>query len=230
TLKVRYSAGVRIGEPEARQILSRVQELAAGTPRPVLVELAGLGSVASSAMTLFANRLPASCMALVGMSPVDVAVAKFFNTVHRPPYPVEYFSSYPHALAWLGRGPQNAGHGDPGRPGLPHASAPHPGHPARATAAAPGPERDTSLSCQTAGPEQPARQARLRQKLARVFAPGAVPDAAGRPHAGTGAAGPGPEQPARPVAADTLRQVTEAYHGKTRSKSFPKATAVAGAL
>ncbi|NKX55387.1 DUF7793 family protein [Arthrobacter mobilis] len=248
TIRVRYSAGVRIREPEAQQILSRVQELAGGRLRPVLVELAGLGSISAAAMALFANRLPVSRMALVGMSPVDVAVAKFFSTVHRPPYPVEYFSSSPEALAWLGPESRESGSADPGPSGPVPTSAgayasafpdsgpavpgpggiPGPARRASGTSGAQVPDRDADRSHrQAAIPERPTRAARLRKKLAGMFTRAAAPEAAGGRHQRTGIDTP---PPARPVSAETLRQVTEAFHGRTGSKSFPKALAVAAAL
>lgn len=248
-IQVRYSAGIRIGETEARQMLSHVQQLAGGRARPMLVELAGLGSISSPAMAQFADRLPVCRMALVGMSPVDVAVAKFFNKVHRPPYPVEYFSSRPDAMAWLRQEPEEAGTGNPRPSGLPRASAagsapaaPDHGHPAptpagtpgttrpaRGTAGATGPGRETNRSRrQAARPERPTRPGRIRQKLTGMFAPAAVPDTASGRDGGTGPETPSP--PARPLSAETLQQVTDAYRGRTGSKSFPKAAAIAGAL
>lgn len=249
TVHVRYSANVHVGATEAQQILALVEELAAGRLRPMLVELAGLGSVSAAAMALFSKRLPVCRLALVGMSPVDMAVATFFNKVHRPPYPVAYFSSCPDAVAWLAQQSLEAETEDSPQPELPPATAggsaeaapdrrpPAPSRsstsgpvrPARGTAADPGREKNRAGE-QAAGPQQPTRQAWLRQKLVRLFVPGSAADTTGGRHGSTGPDIPDPEPPARPVPAETLQQVTDGYHGKTRSKSFPKAIAVAGAL
>ncbi|MCG2621865.1 hypothetical protein LVY72_08030 [Arthrobacter sp. I2-34] len=223
TVHVRYSANVHVGATEARQILSLVEELAAGRLRPMLVELAGLGSVSAAAMALFSKRLPVCRLALVGMSPVDMAVATFFNKVHRPPYPVAYFSSCPDAVAWLAQQSLEAETEDSPQPELPHATAGG----SAAAARAPGP---ASTSGQAAGPQQTTGPARLWKKLARLFVPGSAADTTGGRHGGSGPDTLGPKIPARPVPAETRQQVTDGYHGKTGSKSFPKAIAIAVAL
>ncbi|MFD1211450.1 hypothetical protein ACFQ36_05285 [Arthrobacter sp. GCM10027362] len=235
---VRWAAGFRVEELHARSVLARAHELGGGSLHQWLVELSAIASASPAAMAAFARRSSISRMALVGSSPADGTLAKFFHAVHRPPYPVKYFTSHADALAWLKE--YSGGSPGTGAGQLPPADMLRdspaesvPAGPVRIPAAAPGP---AEAGARRSHPHPPGRgrQTRrmgFRKTLTGMVAAALGPAAADVPRTdGTVPGNPDPAPQERHVPAETLARVAAAYRGRTRLKSFPRALAVAGAL
>lgn len=100
-LFLRWTAGVHIGEEDARAAMELVNDMCGGTGRPLLIDMAGTASVSRGARTVFTRSSCASKIALLGTSPVDRVLVNFFLGVYTPPCPTRYFTSHREALQWL---------------------------------------------------------------------------------------------------------------------------------
>jgi hypothetical protein len=98
---VRWPLDAIVKEPDASAAISGIRELCGDGPRPLLVDMQGMRCASSGALTKFARCLPATRMALVGTSPVERTIVEFFRAIHRPSYPVSYFTQESKALEWL---------------------------------------------------------------------------------------------------------------------------------
>ena len=175
----------------------------------MLVDMHGMRSASSAALTKFAQCLPTTKMALVGTSPVEQTIVQFFRTIHRPTYPATYFTADAEALQWL--------------TGERYASAPAVvGETRQKVDPAPGAVADTSI---------PTRRFRMSRALAGLVRP--TTDAQAEPPSSpiqTPTADKlALERPSQ-LSAETLHLIAKAFRGKTHSKAFSMALVVAESL
>ena len=206
---VRWPSHASIEEPDALATISLIEELSGNEPRPMLVDMHGMRSVSSAALTKFAQCLPTTKMALVGTSPVEQTIVQFFRTIHRPTYPATYFTADAEALQWLA--------------GERYASAPAVvGETRQKVDPAPGAVADTSI---------PTRRFRMSRAFAGLVRP--TTDAQAEPPSSPIQAPTADklalERPSQ-LSAETLHLIAKAFRGKTHSKAFSMALVVAESL
>ncbi|WP_459333134.1 DUF7793 family protein [Arthrobacter sp. Hz1] len=103
-LRLRWARGISIVEEDARLAMGRVNELCAGTSRPMLVDMATTEAVSRGARTVFGLPCSASRIALLGSSQVDKVIANFILGVSTLPCPTRFFTTESVALDWLREG------------------------------------------------------------------------------------------------------------------------------
>jgi len=81
--------------------MDRVNEMCAGRPTPLLIDMATTESVSRAARAVFAKRCDASAIALLGSSAVDRVLANFFLGVNSAPVPTRFFTNSDEAVRWL---------------------------------------------------------------------------------------------------------------------------------
>jgi hypothetical protein len=86
---------------DAHAAMARVNEIAAGSEYPMLVDMASTEAVTRQATSFFSFPCAASRIALLGSGPVDRVVANFTLGVHSPPCPTRFFTSRDEAMKWL---------------------------------------------------------------------------------------------------------------------------------
>jgi hypothetical protein len=96
-----WRRGTRITGELARAAIKRLDELADGRKRPLLVDMRGTASLTREGRQAFAEECSASRIALLGESAVDRVIANFTLSVIVMAMPTRYFTSEPAALAWL---------------------------------------------------------------------------------------------------------------------------------
>lgn len=100
-LRLVWARGVVIDAANAQLAMDRVNDLCAGTPTPLLIDMATTQSVSRAARAVFAKRCDASAIALLGTSAVDKVLANFFLGVNAAPVPTRFFTSSDDAVRWL---------------------------------------------------------------------------------------------------------------------------------
>ncbi|TFD75131.1 STAS/SEC14 domain-containing protein [Cryobacterium psychrophilum] len=103
-LLLRWRLGVHIQVEDARAAMAQVNEVCQQEQHAMLVDMAAVGSVSREARAVWPIPCSASRIALLGKSPVDRVLAKFFLGVHVPPCPTRFFTSRSEAIDWLGAG------------------------------------------------------------------------------------------------------------------------------
>jgi hypothetical protein len=103
-VRLSWAEGLRITGPLARDAVGMVDELNAGSERPLLVDMTGTATLTREARMAFTEKCSASMIALLGRSAVDGVIANFALGVSAPPVPTRFFTSDPAALAWLRHG------------------------------------------------------------------------------------------------------------------------------
>lgn len=99
---VRWPLNATLELPEALATISRIEKLTGDESSPLLlVDMRGMRYASSAVLRQFAQALSATRMALVGASPVEQTIGQFFQAIHRPSYPVSYFTQDSEALEWL---------------------------------------------------------------------------------------------------------------------------------
>lgn len=101
--RVALPAGKHISSALAQSAAQVAAQLAAGKPRPVMVDITGILSIDREARNLIGRATSASAVAIVGSSPVDRVVGNFILGAEPPDYPVQFFSAAAEALLWLDR-------------------------------------------------------------------------------------------------------------------------------
>lgn len=101
-----WPRGVTITGPSARHALDAVNQICAGTERPMLVDMATTKSVAREARVVFGQKCAASRIAMLGRSPVDRVIANFAlgRISPRPPCPTKFFTDRDQAFDFLREG------------------------------------------------------------------------------------------------------------------------------
>jgi len=100
-LRLQWARGVVIDALNAQRAMDRVNELCAGQPTPLLIDMATTESVSRAARAVFAKRCDASAIALLGSSAVDRVLANFFLGVNSAPVPTRFFTNSDEAVRWL---------------------------------------------------------------------------------------------------------------------------------
>ena len=95
-----WQPGVNLTDADVRAAMDKVDEVASGKPRPLLVEMTDT-TVSSLGRAAFSWPSAASRIALLGSSPVDAVVASFRHPDSFP-CPTRFFTSVEQALEWLG--------------------------------------------------------------------------------------------------------------------------------
>ena len=108
-VRLSWRAGLSIDGPLATRAMALVDEVNAGEPRPLLVDMTGTAQLTREGRTAFGHRCSASRIALLGRSEVDRVIANFALGVTRVPVPTRFFTSEPAARAWLAVGLRGAG-------------------------------------------------------------------------------------------------------------------------
>ena len=99
-----WAPGLSVTGDRAVEAMRRVDEVNAGTERPLLVDMTGTATLTRDARTTFTRRCSASAIALLGRSSVDRVIANFALGVSAVPVPTRFFTSQPAAEQWLLRG------------------------------------------------------------------------------------------------------------------------------
>lgn len=100
-LHVRWTPGAVVTEIEATALKNRAAELSAGRALPMLVEMASMKSIDRRAAEIFSAPWPLARMALVGASPVDSVIARFYASRHDHSCPTRFFTSLDEAMTWV---------------------------------------------------------------------------------------------------------------------------------
>lgn len=100
-LHLRWAPGSVVKESDAKALMNRAAALSAGRALPLLVDMAGLKWIDRRAQEAFASPWPLARAALVGVSPVDKAIADFYMARHKPAHPTRFFTSRDEAMKWL---------------------------------------------------------------------------------------------------------------------------------
>ncbi|MEP6979396.1 MAG: STAS/SEC14 domain-containing protein [Nakamurella sp.] len=100
-IRLRWTEGVIISEPAARIAAAYVNQLSSDRRRPMVVDMSLTAAVTRQARTVFLEPGAASCIALLGRSPVDRVIANFVLGVSNLPCPTRFFTSETAALEWL---------------------------------------------------------------------------------------------------------------------------------
>ncbi|MGO4228346.1 STAS/SEC14 domain-containing protein [Arthrobacter sp. YAF34] len=100
-LRLQWARGVVIDAPNAQRAMDRVNDMCAGRPTPLLIDMATTESVSRAARAVFAKRCDASAIALLGSSAVDRVLANFFLGVNSAPVPTRFFTNSDEAARWL---------------------------------------------------------------------------------------------------------------------------------
>jgi len=100
-----WSPGSHVSEEDADSAVTTMNQICAGTGggKPLLVDMRNAGVTSSGARDVFAMPHAALRVALLGESPVDEVIARFFTRAHRPARPTRYFTSESEAIIWLSR-------------------------------------------------------------------------------------------------------------------------------
>lgn len=105
-VRLTWAPGLRIDRTLAEQAMTLVDDLNAGRQRPLLVDMTATAELTRGARAAFARPCSASCLALLGRSPVDRILANFALGVSGVPAPTRFFTDESDAITWLARGPR----------------------------------------------------------------------------------------------------------------------------
>lgn len=92
--------GSVVGESDAHAVMAKVAALCSGHKYPLLVDMAGMTWIDRAARNVFA-AWPLARMAIVGASPVDEVMVRFYMARHSPACPTRYFTCFDEARTWL---------------------------------------------------------------------------------------------------------------------------------
>ena len=98
---LRWARGNVITEADARAAVTAVNDLCSGMAFPLLVEMGNMTWLSCKAQNVFAASSHATRVALLGVSPVDWAIAHFYIGRRSPHTPTRYFASFSDAVTWL---------------------------------------------------------------------------------------------------------------------------------
>ncbi len=108
-VRLRWTAGLTVTGELARDAVAAVDQVCAGQPRPMLVDMAATAAVTREARVVFGQKSSASAIALLGKSAVDRVIANFVLGVSAVPVPTRFFTSEPAAVVWLQQAGDAAG-------------------------------------------------------------------------------------------------------------------------
>jgi hypothetical protein len=94
-------AGEHISQELAEVKAAEARALAAGVPRPLLIDISGVRSIDRDARAVLGDAQMSTAVALVGSGPVDRVLGNFVLGGQRPACPVTFFASKAEAIAWL---------------------------------------------------------------------------------------------------------------------------------
>ncbi|MBJ2122513.1 STAS/SEC14 domain-containing protein [Arthrobacter sp. MSA 4-2] len=94
-------AGEHVSKRLAESKSEEARALAAGVPRPLLIDIRGVKSIDRNARTALGAAEMSAAVALLGASPVDRVLGNFVMGSQEPRCPVAFFASRGEALAWL---------------------------------------------------------------------------------------------------------------------------------
>jgi hypothetical protein len=100
-LHLRWAPGQAINEEGALAAVAAAKKLCGSRRYPMLVTLAAPVWLSCRARKVLTLPGPATRIALLGSSPVDAVMAKFFLAGNAMPCPARYFTSADKAMAWL---------------------------------------------------------------------------------------------------------------------------------
>ena len=100
-LRLTWAPHVRITGELAKETVRIAEDLTAGVPRPLLVDITGEATTTREARGIYADTTAVSRMALLGRSAVNRIIANFTMLVDPPAIPVRYFTDESAALDWL---------------------------------------------------------------------------------------------------------------------------------
>jgi hypothetical protein len=100
-IRLKWTEGITITDESARIAAVFVNQVSADRRRPMIVDMTRTTAVTRQARTVFLEPGAASCIALLGRSPVDRVIANFVLGVSNLPCPTRFFTSEASALAWL---------------------------------------------------------------------------------------------------------------------------------
>lgn len=90
-------------ETDAREVMQKVVDLAAGNEYPLLFMVQGVRSVSFGVRKTFASGpWPVASVGIVAWSSVDWVAASFYLSRHPPACPARLFTLVPEAMRWLG--------------------------------------------------------------------------------------------------------------------------------
>lgn len=98
---VEWVARSNVTDDEAFSLVARADALCPDVCPPMLVVLNEMVSLSRGALKTFSHGLNIAAMALVGPSPVDRLLVRYFTEVHQPPYPTRHFTTVEEATTWL---------------------------------------------------------------------------------------------------------------------------------
>ncbi|MHA7264006.1 DUF7793 family protein [Arthrobacter sp. TMN-37] len=94
-------AGEHISRRLAEHKAEEARQLAAGVPRPLLIDIRGVKSIDRNARAILGAAQMSAAVALLGTSPVDRVLGNFVVGGQQPRCPVAFFTSRREAVAWL---------------------------------------------------------------------------------------------------------------------------------
>jgi hypothetical protein len=94
-------AGEHISQHLAEAKAAEARALAAGVPRPLLIDISGVKSIDRDARAVLGDARMSTAVALLGSSPVDRVLGNFVLGGRPPTCPVSFFASKSEAIAWL---------------------------------------------------------------------------------------------------------------------------------
>jgi hypothetical protein len=94
-------AGEHISQHLAETKAAEARALAAGVPRPLLIDISGVKSIDRDARAVLGDARMSTAVALLGSSPVDRVLGNFVLGGRHPTCPVSFFASKSEAIEWL---------------------------------------------------------------------------------------------------------------------------------
>ncbi|TDK27698.1 hypothetical protein E2F48_00715 [Arthrobacter crusticola] len=94
-------AGEHISRRLAESKAEQARALAAGVPRPLLIDIRGVKSIDRNARVVLGAAHVSVAVAVLGSSPVDRVLGNFLMGGKDAKSPVAFFASRSEALAWL---------------------------------------------------------------------------------------------------------------------------------
>ncbi|MDQ0636316.1 hypothetical protein QFZ40_004225 [Arthrobacter pascens] len=99
-IHLKWQPGVSLGAADVFNAMASVNDICAGLPHPLLVEMSDTETVSHSARAAFSTPCDASRIALLGSNPVDRVIANFRGT-ETYPCPTRFFLDRTEAIRWL---------------------------------------------------------------------------------------------------------------------------------
>ncbi|MDR7158459.1 STAS/SEC14 domain-containing protein [Arthrobacter sp. BE255] len=96
-----WKPGIVLDGDDVHGAMATLNELAAGSEYPMLVDMGTTKAVTRQAKSAFQIPCAASRIALLGSSPVDRVIANFTIARQALPCPTRFFTSREDALNWL---------------------------------------------------------------------------------------------------------------------------------